>query len=228
MCNLCNNKEFVNRARYNTHVKKIHLKKDIIYCEYCAQEFPYYNGYLIHKRSHHTIDRSFKCDQCDHAAYFSQTDLKKHIERAHTEESFPCETCGKIYKTRDYLINHVRALHMERRYNCDFPGCGKRFPVSNKLKIHRKIHFDMRDCVCKTCGMSFISNDRVLRHIRTVHMQVRYGCDIPGCKSQFGRKSKYRDHVLTRHQDIGPEQTQIILEKIRNTKVPDVENKYIE
>jgi hypothetical protein len=59
-------------------------------------------------------------------------------------------------------------------------------------------------------------------------MMVRYGCDVPGCKSQFGRKSKYRHHVLNTHQNIGYEQTQMILEKIKNIKVPEVGTEYID
>jgi KRAB domain-containing zinc finger protein len=83
------------------------------------------------------------------------------VERAHIFENHPCEVCGKIYKTKDYLVNHVRAIHEPRRYVCDFPGCDKKFPVSNKLKIHRKIHTNNRDAVCKTCGMVSVLHQKL-------------------------------------------------------------------
>lgn len=64
--------------------------------------------------------------------------------------------------------------HGEKRYFCDYEGCGKGFAVKHDVKIHkRRAHCDDLDYVCKICGTAFRTWNYRRYHEETVHGLVK-------------------------------------------------------
>jgi hypothetical protein len=53
--------------------------------------------------------------------------------------NFSCKhpSCGKMFKERSNLKNHMRVHSNETPYKCSFPGCGKLFKWRSSLRYHR-------------------------------------------------------------------------------------------
>jgi hypothetical protein len=78
----------------------------------------------------------YSCDQCDYTNK-NKYEMKVHVIRKHTNEyNHECETCGKKYKIRGDLTNHIRFQHREQPIICDV--CGKTCGNSNSLYVHQK------------------------------------------------------------------------------------------
>ncbi|KAI9197477.1 uncharacterized protein BJ171DRAFT_428056 [Polychytrium aggregatum] len=84
----------------------------------------------------------------------------------------------------------------ERRYACDYEGCGRAFSRQFNLKAHKKTHEDCRDrpFECPICNQRFFRNHDLTRH-STVHTKVKeWKCE--SCDKEFTRKDALARHVL--------------------------------
>lgn len=64
--------------------------------------------------------------------------------------------------------------HGEKKFFCDYEGCGKSFAVKHDVKIHkRRAHCDDLDYICKICGMAFRTWNYRRYHEETVHGLVK-------------------------------------------------------
>ncbi|KFO60867.1 Zinc finger protein 256, partial [Corvus brachyrhynchos] len=55
-------------------------------------------------------------------------------------------------------------------YECG--ECGKRFPTTNELLMHQRVHTDERPFRCPDCGKGFKENSSLIVH-RRVHTGER-------------------------------------------------------
>jgi hypothetical protein len=150
----------------------------------------------------------YSCDQCDYTNK-NKYEMKVHVIRKHTNEyNHECETCGKKYKIRGDLTNHIRFQHREQPIICDV--CGKTCGNSNSLYVHLchrrmvsqanlddhilKQHEQREDAVCEECGKTFSRQSRLKIHMR-IHSGVKpHSCKI--CAKAFSRKTALRQHLL--------------------------------
>uniref|UniRef100_A0A1I8AKD3 C2H2-type domain-containing protein n=1 Tax=Steinernema glaseri TaxID=37863 RepID=A0A1I8AKD3_9BILA len=92
--------------------------------------------------------RVFRCDLC-FLQCSQKSNLTRHYRRCHgtDERNFACEQCPKRFKEQEALKTHVHVVHGkgEKLHKCDF---------------------------CKG-EKHFTSTSNLLRHIRTVHLEVR-------------------------------------------------------
>ena len=90
-----------------------------------------------HLTGHSIGDKSFSCVQCG-----KTFKLKHHLTdhmRIHTgEKPFTCDQCGKLFAYERYLVDHYRIHTGEKPYTCTI--CSKRFTHRSGLKNHVKTH----------------------------------------------------------------------------------------
>ena len=159
--------ESKNKKSFRKHILRVHGISDITYkCDYpdCS-----YETNTNHKLIGHTIrvhaEKSFKCRLCD-SAFGVKSDLYKH-ERRHTERHI-CVTCGKVYKSKNVLIEHIKSHE------------------TGYIKL---------PLACPICGKLYTNKYLVNRHVKRQHENkgMLYKCRI--CERTFSARNVLRDHI---------------------------------
>ena len=90
-----------------------------------------------------------ECKCCD-KSYKSEGTLRFHIKLKHNSMNFECDICNKRFPTSFQLRAHIK-LHSEPTYKCEL--CEKMFKLKPFLSQHRKnVHGGKeRMYKCDTC-----------------------------------------------------------------------------
>nr|XP_035942193.1 PR domain zinc finger protein 10 isoform X3 [Halichoerus grypus] len=114
---------------------------------------------------------------------------------------FKCLQCGKAFREKDKLDQHLRFHGREGNcpLTCDL--CNKGFISSASLESHMKLHSDQKTYSCIFCPESFDRLDLLKDHV-AIH--INDGCfTCPTCKKRFPdfiqRKDKLREHMQRMH-----------------------------
>merc|ERR1712012_1536133 len=132
-CPDCGEK-FKHSKELQTHVKKFHVVTDhqCPHCKmYCSTK-----GNLDKHIDKCLNIRNFKCLECGEA--FTRKDvLDAHMKYKHSDErNYVCEVegCGKEFKTKASLTNHMKSHSDERPHKCPF--CEKDYKQHRHLQTH--------------------------------------------------------------------------------------------
>ncbi|BHF83242.1 hypothetical protein SprV_0802638400 [Sparganum proliferum] len=83
-------------------------------------------------------------------------------------------------------------------HTCDV--CSKVFSERSLLQKHKVAHADAKH-ICPTCGRAFVREDKLRRHIRSIHSDERpFVCEV--CSKAFARKDKLQEHARHHNRDI--------------------------
>ncbi|XP_047348497.1 zinc finger protein 37 homolog isoform X3 [Vespa velutina] len=230
-CDICDFKCSKKSTLYShKRQHKIEALNEVYACNECDFKTIKRTSLYSHIKRKHKTTRSctgndqpelFYCSQCDYKNK-NKYELKVHVARKHTDDfKFSCETCGKKFKVKGDLTNHIRFSHREQPVICDV--CGKTCLNSNSLYVHQKFahykakyecqvckrrmvsqenlnehmirqHERKENVVCEECGKTFSRNSRLKVHMRIHTGDKPYTCTI--CSKAFARRTALKQHLL--------------------------------
>ena len=169
ICSVCS-KSFPFLPSLLSHVRIDHFNFHPYTCQKCPKEFDTLTRLNSHIKSVHATELKFVCEfpNCD-AKYTTSSSLYFHKKTTHSEACFVCEECGKTFKLKTKLNEHVKDKHGNNQvFVCDI--CGKSgFNSLKSAKVHEKNHKqDPAICTIDGCGKVF-GRKRLLKiHIDNV------------------------------------------------------------
>lgn len=110
----------------------------------------------------------FKCDHCVYKTV-RKHNLKRHVEKMHTESRKTLECCGRLFFTKSNLRDHLKAFH-RNGYICSI--CARGFQRKALLTRHMMIHNDKKEFRCPLCTYETSHKSNLERH-KKVHRQTR-------------------------------------------------------
>ncbi|XP_037738028.1 PR domain zinc finger protein 10 isoform X5 [Chelonia mydas] len=141
--------------------------------------------------------RPFKCLQCG-KAFREKDKLDQHLRFHGREGNCPltCDICNKGFINSSALESHMKFHLDQKTYSCIF--CPESFDRLDLLKDHVAIHVNDGYFTCPTCKKRFPDFIQVKKHVRSFHSEKIYQCTE--CDKAFCRPDKLRLHML-RHSD---------------------------
>lgn len=140
--------------------------------------------------------RPFKCTHCG-KAFRDKDKLDQHL-RVHGRDAytFSCHICSKSFMSDSALEDHLLVHTENRSYSCLL--CPETFERLDLLKDHVGVHAVDGCFSCPSCKKTFTDFIQVKKHIRCFHSEKIFQC--PDCEKAFCRPDKLRLHML-RHSD---------------------------
>ncbi|KAM3923285.1 PR domain zinc finger protein 10 [Leptodactylus fuscus] len=141
--------------------------------------------------------RPFKCLQCG-KAFREKEKLDQHLRFHGRDGNCPltCDICNKGFISSSSLENHMKFHLDQKTYSCIF--CTDSFDRLDLLKDHVAVHIVDGCFSCPTCKKRFSDFIQVKKHVRSFHSEKIYQCTE--CDKAFCRPDKLRLHML-RHSD---------------------------
>ena len=164
-----------DNIQFKSHLeRKQHWKivhKGHTFCKLCRQTFSSEAGYKLHIENAH---QEKMCDQCNFRTSKGSYYLRLHIRKAHEN----IEESGTTYA-----------------YACNQGDCKRTFITQGRLNRHiNKAH------VLSTCNFCSKQVKKLYEHIKNMHAERKYQCDI--CAKAFQFPSKLVEHEKVEHQGL--------------------------
>ncbi|XP_067635462.1 uncharacterized protein [Eurosta solidaginis] len=194
---------FATKGVLNEHLRVHHLGDNIHRCKFCPLAFRLASELRFHSTTHkdedpETRERNMAALREEEAKL--EVNRYKNIRDKNEQYQYPCDMCGKHFKTKSVLNRHKRSHSGEKRHKCDI--CEMRFIQAQNLSHHMRTHTGEKPCKCKYCDRCFTTKNLLNEHLR-----VHLGDNIHRCEScplAFRLVSELRLHSPT-HKDEDPE-----------------------
>ncbi|XP_076644623.1 uncharacterized protein LOC143354426 [Halictus rubicundus] len=193
ICDICGD-DFKKRTELSLHLDDHVAKEDGDFqCEICNRIFSNLRLFRIHKRIHYPQVKSWPCETCG-KRYSSKNLLEEHINTHTGVRPYVCENCGKDFASKYTYKAHVKTHEIRPRpYECS--QCNKSFLSQQNLNQHERTHNGVKEYICHQCGKAFGSPHNLEVH-NIVHTGYKpYICRM--CGKAFARKAEIRDHERT-------------------------------
>ncbi|XP_067635461.1 zinc finger protein 91-like [Eurosta solidaginis] len=192
---------FATKGVLNRHLRVNHLGDNIYRCEFCPLAFRFASQQRLHSTAHKNEDPETR-ERNMAALREEEAKLKVYRYKNIRDKNYqyPCDICGKHFKTTWDLDRHERSHSGEKPHKCDF--CEKGFAQAEHLREHMHTHTGEKPYKCKYCGRCVASKSILNKHLR-----VHLGDNIHRCEScplAFRLASELRLHSTT-HKDEDPE-----------------------
>jgi len=114
------------------------------------------------------VSSKFKCEKCD-KEFATKNSLQGHINNAHSERSFICPECGKMFKLKGGLDTHLLYHTGPSSWKFQCSTCGKKCVTKNSLASHMNTHSKERSWVCQFCGNKYAHQHNWKNHLLAKH-----------------------------------------------------------
>ena len=130
-CNVCG-EDCPSNGAVIYHIKQKHPSTKWA-CEYCGKQYNSFNGKYKHEKSVH-MQKPYLCAICGHGFdYKSQVD--RHMPVHNPSDKVYCDNCGKGFASKASLKWH-EVVHLELEFKCD--SCEKVYNTKDKRSHHWK------------------------------------------------------------------------------------------
>ena len=172
-CPHCNmiitGKKSFKRHLRNTHQMLMPRDGEEVQCQVCGKTLKHLQILKTHMKEVHG-DRSYTCNICG-LNLSCQRNLNTHMI-THTTPSIPCDQCGKLFKRKYAVKNHIKKFHMQiKEKMCD--QCDKSFADARHLREHvLAIHEKLKPFGCEVCDFKCARIDNLNTHRKKSHGMV--------------------------------------------------------
>lgn len=124
--------------------------------------------------------KSWICTHCNNKSFSSKASLERHLYLVHGEGSLPenklqCDECGKAFKEKAALTQHIKRVHQGIDNRCEI--CSRSFQTAGKLWKHKvDEHGIISDAPgsiqCEHCGEPVLQGKQYINHVKKQHPEM--------------------------------------------------------
>lgn len=158
-------------------------------CPECFRSFAEKRNLKYHLQVHYKI-LPYKCSICT-KGFITPSILKSHMESHKTVKDYECEICSKKFRAKSTLYSHKQRIHEKQktfirskdsndpeaeiadycknakrnekgRYPCN--KCEANLLSRYSLKVHMRLHYNIRPHQCDSCSNSYGTLTHLNRH----------------------------------------------------------------
>ena len=93
--------------------------------------------------------------------------LDQHMLTHEPEKKYPCDICGKYFRSSSYLQSHIKACSGIKEEECAY--CGKKFAKRAVLINHERLHTGETPYHCRICNNKFRTHHNYTNHGKNHH-----------------------------------------------------------
>ncbi|XP_055326187.1 zinc finger protein 62 homolog isoform X2 [Sitodiplosis mosellana] len=202
ICDICG-EVFSSRTAAGKHTFNVHKTEEGHQCTYCKRVFITPQGLINHGLNcEKSSNRTYECYVC-HKKFETKKWMYTHLQSIHVDIGYmkiKCELCDRYFSCKSSYQSHNNRIHLNiRNFVCS--TCGRAFIAKNGLVQHERTHTGERpfQCTHDGCDKTFRTSSGKFAHMRMHRGQKRFQCRIDGCEEQFGGVNGYRKHKLNVH-----------------------------